>query len=62
MFLGQPLPVAGAVHLLRDELQVVAAQDLKQTQGIPVLKLPLKAQQQPSERRTHARTHAHTQG
>ena len=62
VFLGQPLPVAGAVHLLRDELQVVAAQDLKQTQSVPVFKLPLEAKQQPPERRTHihARTHTHT--
>jgi hypothetical protein len=47
---SDPLLVVGAVHLLGDELQVVTAQDLKETQGITVLKLSLETQQQPSER------------
>lgn len=43
----QPFLISGLVYLLGDELQVVAAQDLEQTQGIAVFKLPLETQQQP---------------
>lgn len=47
-FLCQPFLISGSFYFLRNKLQVVAAEDLEQTQRITMLKLPLETQQEPS--------------